>query len=116
MNTGIDAAQQGNDRAQVWQLARGVLAILQTLHGQDEDGQDQVSGALVAEGQVLLRQMALVEAQRWGLTPRQGEVWWLRQCGCSYGEIAKRLFISVNTVKRHCQAIRDRLDLAEGNF
>jgi DNA-binding NarL/FixJ family response regulator len=105
MNNGIDVAQQGDNRAQVWQLARGVLAILQTLHGQDE-----VSGALVAEGQALLRQMALVEAQRWGLTPRQGEVWWLRQCGCSYGEIAQRLFISVNTVKRHCQAIRDQVE------
>jgi DNA-binding CsgD family transcriptional regulator len=105
MNNGIDVAQQGDNRAQVWQLARGVLAILQTLHRQDE-----VSGALVAEGQALLRQMALVEAQRWGLTPRQGEVWWLRQCGCSYGEIAQRLFISVNTVKRHCQAIRDQVE------
>ena len=110
MNGTTNTARPTDDRAEVLQMARGVLAILQTLQGQDE-----VSEVLVAEGQALLKEMALVQARQWGLTPRQGEVWWLRQCGCSYGEIARRLFISVNTVKRHCQAIRDRLDLAQGN-
>ena len=44
-----------------------------------------------------------------GLSARQLEVLTLLAEGCSYAEIAGRLFISVNTVKFHMRSIFERL-------
>ncbi|MGD1855075.1 MAG: helix-turn-helix transcriptional regulator [Leptolyngbyaceae cyanobacterium] len=56
------------------------------------------------------RQQSLVaiakqEAQRYGLTTRETEVWCLKRMDQSYKEIAKSLFISENTVKKHLKNI-----------
>ncbi|MEA5451789.1 LuxR C-terminal-related transcriptional regulator [Leptolyngbya sp. CCNP1308] len=48
---------------------------------------------------------ALLEAVRYKLTPREKDVWLLRHANCSYKEIAAKLFVSVNTVKRHLKSI-----------
>ncbi|MEA5451766.1 LuxR C-terminal-related transcriptional regulator [Leptolyngbya sp. CCNP1308] len=48
---------------------------------------------------------ALLEAVRYKLTPREKDVWLLRHADCSYKEIAAKLFVSVNTVKRHLKSI-----------
>ncbi|MBE9079521.1 helix-turn-helix transcriptional regulator [Romeria aff. gracilis LEGE 07310] len=41
------------------------------------------------------------EAQRYGFTPRETEVWQLRQSHLTYRQIAARLHISIDTVKKH---------------
>lgn len=48
---------------------------------------------------------ARLEALRYNLTPREREVWVLRQANQSYEAIAQALYISVNTVKRHLKSI-----------
>lgn len=49
--------------------------------------------------------MANQESQRYGLTERETDVWRLKRMGHSYKEIAKSLFISENTVKKHLKNI-----------
>lgn len=48
---------------------------------------------------------ALSEAVRYGLTPRETEVWLLRRAQRSYEEIGAELYIAINTVKRHLKSI-----------
>ncbi|GAB1539829.1 hypothetical protein NUACC21_24960 [Scytonema sp. NUACC21] len=49
--------------------------------------------------------MALSDAKKYGLTHREAEVWLLRQANLSYKEIAERLYITINTVKKHLKNI-----------
>ncbi len=48
---------------------------------------------------------ALLEAMQYNLTPRERAVWVLRRANRTYDEIAKELYITVNTVKRHLKSI-----------
>lgn len=48
---------------------------------------------------------ALLEAVQYKLTPRERAVWVLRRANRSYEDIAKELYITVNTVKRHLKSI-----------
>ena len=48
---------------------------------------------------------AILEAQQFGLTEREHEVWRLRKSKYNYEEIASELYISVNTVKKHIKSI-----------
>ena len=41
----------------------------------------------------------------YGLTEREGEVWMLRLQDYSYQEIADKLYLSINTVKKHMKTI-----------
>ncbi|MEM9807124.1 MAG: helix-turn-helix transcriptional regulator [Cyanobacteria bacterium P01_D01_bin.56] len=52
-----------------------------------------------------LTAMASQEAQRYGLTSRETDVWQLKRMGNSYKEISQALFISENTVKKHLKNI-----------
>ncbi|MEM8614362.1 MAG: LuxR C-terminal-related transcriptional regulator [Cyanobacteria bacterium P01_H01_bin.105] len=45
------------------------------------------------------------EAQRYSLTTRETDVWCLKRLGKSYKDIAKSLYISENTVKKHLKNI-----------
>ena len=54
---------------------------------------------------------AFVEAQKYGLSEREREVWQLRIAGYSYLEVAKLLFISINTVKRHLKNIHVKIEM-----
>ena len=49
--------------------------------------------------------IASQEAQRYGLTTRETDVWRLKRMGSSYKEIANKLYISENTVKKHLKNI-----------
>ncbi len=40
----------------------------------------------------------------YGFTPREAEVWSLARAGHTYREVAQRLFISLNTVKKHMKS------------
>lgn len=48
---------------------------------------------------------ALIEAVQYNLTPRERAVWVLKRANRTYDEIAKELYITVNTVKRHMKSI-----------
>lgn len=51
------------------------------------------------------RNLAITEVDRYGLSPREAEVWLLHRTGYTYREIAAELYIAVNTVKRHIKKI-----------
>lgn len=51
------------------------------------------------------RNRAIAEAEAFNLTERQADVWLLHRTGCTYREIATRLFVTINTVKRHMKDI-----------
>lgn len=48
---------------------------------------------------------AIAEAQKYNLTPREAEVWSLRRANYSYKEIATKLYITTNTVKKHLKNV-----------
>ncbi len=52
---------------------------------------------------------ALNEAKKHGLTPRETQIWLLRRTHCSYQEIANKLYITLNTVKKHMKNIYKKL-------
>ncbi|MBF2077178.1 MAG: response regulator transcription factor [Synechococcales cyanobacterium T60_A2020_003] len=52
-----------------------------------------------------LESMAIADAQKYGLTEREAEVWRLRLLGRSYQQIATELYIAENTVKKHIKSI-----------
>lgn len=49
--------------------------------------------------------IAMMEVEKYHLTPRETEVWLLHREGLSYKEIAAKLYISLNTVKKHMKNI-----------
>lgn len=49
---------------------------------------------------------ALLEAQRYGLTRRETEVWLLKRANLSHKAIAAKLHIAIDTVKKHLKNIR----------
>ncbi|NET31119.1 MAG: helix-turn-helix transcriptional regulator [Cyanothece sp. SIO1E1] len=51
------------------------------------------------------QKLALAETERYGLTPRESEVWLLRRINYTYEEIAAELYIAMNTVKKHMKSI-----------
>ncbi|MGB3641508.1 MAG: LuxR C-terminal-related transcriptional regulator [Rivularia sp. (in: cyanobacteria)] len=53
-----------------------------------------------------LKNVALSEAYKYHLTQREAEIWSLYRAAFSYKQIAERLFITVNTVKKHIKNIR----------
>lgn len=50
--------------------------------------------------------LAVTEAQQWGLTPRETEVWLRRRAGWCRKAIATELYISLDTVKKHLKNIQ----------
>jgi DNA-binding CsgD family transcriptional regulator len=52
-----------------------------------------------------VQSLALAEAQKWGLTPRETEVWLQRRSGCSRKAIAANLYIALDTVKKHLKNV-----------
>jgi DNA-binding CsgD family transcriptional regulator len=52
--------------------------------------------------------LAIAEAQTWGLTDRETEVWIHRRSGCSRKQIAEDLYIAVDTVKKHLKNIQNK--------
>jgi len=52
-----------------------------------------------------MQNVATAEAQKYGLTEREAEVWSLRRANFSYKAIAAQLHIAVDTVKKHLKNI-----------
>jgi DNA-binding CsgD family transcriptional regulator len=69
----------------------------------------------IEDRQQSLQGVAIGDAQRFGLTPREAEVWHLRLLGQSYREIAQALHITENTVRKHIKSIlaKRRMELDE---
>ncbi|WP_421656226.1 helix-turn-helix transcriptional regulator [Leptothermofonsia sp. ETS-13] len=49
--------------------------------------------------------LAIAEAQKWNLTPRERDVWLLRRAGYKRKQIAEELYIAEETVKKHLKNI-----------
>jgi DNA-binding CsgD family transcriptional regulator len=52
-----------------------------------------------------MENLAIADINKYDLTPREAEVWLLRQTKHSYKEIAAKLYITINTVKKHLKNI-----------
>ncbi|MFB2968592.1 helix-turn-helix transcriptional regulator [Aerosakkonema sp. BLCC-F183] len=52
-----------------------------------------------------LQRIVINDAYLYNLTPREGEVWLLYRSNYSYKEIADKLYITLNTVKKHMKNI-----------
>ncbi len=52
--------------------------------------------------------IAIADAKKYGLTSRETEVWQLRRANLTYKEIAARLSITINTVKKHIKSIHTK--------
>lgn len=53
-----------------------------------------------------LKNIVFSEANQYNLTEREAEIWSLYRAQSSYKQIADRLYITVNTVKKHLKNIR----------
>ncbi|EKU97508.1 response regulator containing a CheY-like receiver domain and an HTH DNA-binding domain [Leptolyngbya sp. PCC 7375] len=53
----------------------------------------------------LIKNIAIEEANQYGLTERETEIWLLQRANYTYKQIASELFIAPNTVKKHMQNI-----------
>ena len=62
------------------------------------------------------RRRAVADGQRYGLTPREVDVWELRLQERSYEAIANTLFITENTVKKHVKSILAKRRGEDGYF
>jgi DNA-binding CsgD family transcriptional regulator len=85
-------------------MGRGSYRVrVQWLHL--EDAQQLYLLVLLEDYHRSLHNRAIAEIQQFGLTPRQADVWLLHRLGYSYTDIASRLYISFNTVKKHIKDI-----------
>lgn len=57
-----------------------------------------------------LKDLATVEAYKYGLTEREAQVWLLRRADRTYKAIAAELFITIDTVKKHVRSIHAKRD------
>jgi DNA-binding CsgD family transcriptional regulator len=61
---------------------------------------------LVRDQQRSMKKLMLEEAQHYGLTSREQEIWMLHRNHYTYKQIADELHITHNTVKKHLKSIR----------
>lgn len=52
-----------------------------------------------------IKNIAIEESQKYGLTSREQEVWLLHRANYTYKQVASELFITPNTVKKHMKNI-----------
>ena len=52
-----------------------------------------------------LKNVAIAEVRKYNLTPREAEIWSLYKAKYSYKDIANKLYITINTVKKHMKNI-----------
>ncbi|MEO0535906.1 MAG: hypothetical protein AAF215_18785 [Cyanobacteria bacterium P01_A01_bin.123] len=89
-------------RQEISRLLQQFAEVLITLKKLLEDG------VVLQECRRILAEVALWEAQRYGLTVRQAEVWRLRRLGYQYEQIAAELVVTVSTVKQHLNAVHQK--------
>ncbi|NEQ30819.1 MAG: helix-turn-helix transcriptional regulator [Leptolyngbya sp. SIO4C5] len=59
----------------------------------------------IEDKQQAIQSIAYEEAEQYGLTPREKEVWLLHRQGQTYKQIAAELDITPNTVKKHMRSV-----------
>lgn len=52
-----------------------------------------------------IKNLAMAEAQKYNLTPREAEVWLLKRANHTYKAIASELHIAIDTVRKHVKSI-----------
>ena len=52
-----------------------------------------------------IQNIAIAEAEKYRLTPREKDVWLLYRANYTYKQIAAELCITLNTVKKHMKSI-----------
>jgi RNA polymerase sigma factor (sigma-70 family) len=70
-----------------------------------DDNEDNYMIVTIEDRHESSQNMAIRDAKKFGLTERETEVWLLRRANFSYKEIAERLYITINTVKKHLKNI-----------
>ncbi|WP_339382310.1 helix-turn-helix transcriptional regulator [Nostoc flagelliforme] len=55
-----------------------------------------------------VKNVALTEVKKFDLTRREAEIWFLYRSNYSYKEIATKLYITINTVKKHMKNIHTK--------
>jgi len=60
---------------------------------------------VLEDRQETVRRAAIAEIRKFKLTPREAEVWVWRRMGMTYNEIADKLFVTIDTVKKHLKNI-----------
>ena len=70
-----------------------------------QDQQENCLMLILEDRQQAHRRRAIADGKRYGLTPREVDVWELRLQEKSYEAIANTLFITENTVKKHVKSI-----------
>lgn len=74
----------------------------------DQQDSDMYLLVRLEDQQRSLQSLAVTEAKKYGLTPREAEVWFLKRCNLSRKEIAARLYITIDTVKKHLGNIQSK--------
>jgi DNA-binding CsgD family transcriptional regulator len=70
------------------------------------DGIAQSCLSLIIENRYeSVKNAALAEVKKYELTPREAEIWLLYRTNYSYKKIAEKLYITLNTVKKHMKNI-----------
>lgn len=73
-----------------------------------EDSHESALLVRLEDQQQSLQSLAVTEAKKYGLTPREAEVWFLRRCNLPRKEIASQLYITIDTVKKHLGNIQSK--------
>ena len=71
----------------------------------ERQGNEPYVLVVLKDCQQALQDLTIAEAANYQLTPREAQIWRLRRVGSTYQEIAKQLYISTETVKKHLQSI-----------
>jgi DNA-binding CsgD family transcriptional regulator len=61
-----------------------------------------------------IKDVAVEEAQKYGLTSREKEIWLLHRANYTYKQVASELCITPNTVKKHMKSIYSKQKLVLG--
>lgn len=70
-----------------------------------EDRENSLILITVEDRYQKIKNLAVDESQKYGLTPREKEVWLLHRANYTYKQIASELCITPNTVKKHMRSI-----------
>lgn len=75
---------------------------------------EQVEGIsiliVLEDKQETVRRAVNAEIKKFQLTPREAEVWLWRRAGLTYNEIAEKLVVTIDTVKKHLKNIYAKRD------
>ena len=71
-----------------------------------DPGENPYLLVIIEDQRQSIENVAMSEADRYGLTPREAEVWFLRRLSYTRKQIAAELYITEETVKKHLKNIQ----------